>query len=416
MTGSLRNVSRVSFTLLAMAFVCACGDDSDAGGLLASAATRTATPAATPTPEPLTSAQVAQAGAYAVGVTTITFVDTSRPTMPNRTFPGAPSRTLVTEIWYPTAPQPGTTAPQTRDAPLARGGAPYPLVIYSHGFMSTRTGGAFLARHLASHGYIVGAPDFPLSNSTAPGGPNFLDLGNQPGDIHFLIDQLLARSADTQDALAGSIDPARIGLTGLSMGGSTTFLATFHPTLRDPRVRAAAPMAGGACFLGPDFYGHTSVPLLILHGDIDAIVPYQANAVFAFGEANPPKYLVTIVAGSHTGFTDGIEAIAETANNPDDLGCRALGAPSDDDAGGTFIDLLGGPAAGIIMGDCPPGCTSQRQPRSIRPSRQHQLTILSILPFFEAYLRGEARARHFLEETLAAENPDVSTQSQLAGN
>ena len=416
MSHLLKRSALMALLLVSVGFACGCGDDSDPAPVPTTTPTRTVTPTATPTLQPLTSAQVLQPGPFAVGSTTMTFVDTSRPTMPNRTYPGAPSRTLVTEIWYPTDVQATAPAVETRDAPLAHSGAPYPLVIYSHGFTSTRTGGTFLARHLASYGYVVGAPDFPLSNSTAPGGPNFLDLGNQPGDVHFLIDQLLALSADTTGAFAGSIDAARIGLTGLSMGGSTTFLATFHPTLRDPRVRAAAPMAGVTCFLGPDFYAQTSVPLLIVHGDIDAIVPYQANAVFAFGEAHPPKYLVTIAAGSHTGFTDGIEVVAEGANNPDDLGCRALGGPTGNVGNSVLVDSLGGPADGIVDGVCPAGCTLARQPRSIRPSRQHQLTILSIFPFFEAYLRGDAHALQFLNTTLAAENPDVTTQEQLAGN
>jgi predicted dienelactone hydrolase len=411
----LRN-GLIALSVLVAAFACGCGDDSSTGPAPTSTPTRTVTPTATPTSAPLTSAQVLQRGRFAVGSTTMTLVDTSRGTMPNRTYPGAPSRTLVTEIWYPTDPQPTATLPETRNAPLAHSAAPYPLVIYSHGFMSSRLGGTYLARHLASYGYVVGAADFPLSNTGAPGGPNYLDLPNQPGDVRFVIDRLLALSADAGSTLAGGIDAERIGLTGLSMGGSTTLLTAFHPTLRDPRVRAAAPMAGPACFLGAEFYGTTSVPLLILHGDIDAIVPYQANAVFAFGEANPPKYLVTIAAGSHTGFTDGAEVIFEGSNNPDDLGCRALGGPTNNDAGGSFIDLLGGPAAGIIAGDCPQSCTLSRQPRSIRPSRQHKLTILSIFPFFEAYLRGDARAQQFLDTTLAAENPDVTTQLQLPGN
>jgi predicted dienelactone hydrolase len=409
-TRSLNKTALVAIWLVAAVFVSGCGDDSDNRP-----ATPAAMPTATPTPVPLTSADVLQPGPYGVGVTTMTFVDTSRPTMPNGTYPGAPSRTLVTEIWYPTDAQPDASASQTRDAALARSGQPYPLVIYSHGFISNRSGGAYLAQHLVSYGYVVASPDFPLTYNGAPGGANSLDLANQPGDVHFLIDQLLALSTAGQGGFAGSIDPQRIGLTGLSLGGSTTFLAAFHPTLRDPRVRAAAPMAGGSCFFGPDFYTHTSVPLLIVHGDIDAIVPYEANAVFAFTEAQPPKYLVTIAGGSHTAFTDGA-AIFESANNPDDVGCSALSSSGTDDSHTSLIDLLGGPAAGIINGVCPPGCTSKRQPRSIRPSRQHQLTLLSIFPFFEAYLRGDARAREFLDVTLAVENPDLTTQLQSAGN
>lgn len=363
-----------------------------------------------PPVQPLTSAAVLQPGPAGVGVTTMVFEDTSRPTMANGSFPGAPTRTLVTEIWYPTAASNNAPATVIRDAPLARAARPYPLVIYSHGFMSTRTGGAYLARHLASYGYVVAAPDFPLTNGSAPGGPNIFDLANQPGDVSFLIDQLLALSAVPDGLLAGAIDRERIGLTGLSLGGSTTFLAAFHPTLRDPRVRAAAPVAGVACFLGRDFYGSTKLPLLILHGEIDRIVAYQQNAVFAFQQANAPKYLVTILGGSHTGFTNG--DLFENLNNPDDLGCVALrGSIPTDESDGSFAEALGGSAAGIIMGNCPMACVGPRLgPRSIRPSRQHALTILSVFPFFEATLRGNSSARQFLERTLGAENADVTTQ------
>ena len=46
------------------------------------------------------------------------------------------------------------------------------------------------------------------------------------------------------------------------------------------------------------------------------------------------------------------------------------------------------------------------------PSRQHALTILSIFPFFEATLRGDSSARHFLETTLVAENPELRIDSK----
>ena len=362
----------------------------------------------TAAPPPLTSTEVLQRGADGVGVTTMTFVDTSRATMPNGNFPGAPSRTLVTEIWYPTAAN--ATGAEVRDAPLADGGRPFPLIIYSHGFISMRTGGAYLAQQLASDGYIVAAPDFPLTNTHAPGGPNVLDVVQQPGDVHFLIGQLLGLSAEPGGRFSGGIDSRRIGLTGLSLGGTTTFLSAFHPTLRDTRVRAAAPMAGDTCFLGPGFYDGRSLPLLILHGDLDAIVPYQQNAVFAFGEANPPKYLATITGGSHTGFADGTQ-VFDAQNNVDDIGCFALRGTLSEGGDQSLLDELGGAGAGIIAGDCPAPCSgSGPLPRAIRPSRQQQLTILTIVPFFEATFRGDQRARHFLEQTVAAENPELKIQ------
>jgi hypothetical protein len=59
-----------------------------------------------------------------VGVTTRTWTDATRPTPQNGSQPTQPSRTLVTEIWYPTSAT-SLTPPTIRDAPLAPGG-PYP--------------------------------------------------------------------------------------------------------------------------------------------------------------------------------------------------------------------------------------------------------------------------------------------------
>jgi len=355
---------------------------------------------------PLSSAGVLQRGPSNVGVTTIVFIDTSRPTMPNGSYPGSATRRLATEIWYPTEATPSKPGQDARDAPVGSGR--HPLIVYSHGFMDQRTGGTYLAEHLASYGYVVAAPDFPLTRNGAPGGANALDLVNQPGDVTYLIDQFFAMDADPTSPFADAIDHDRVGLSGLSLGGSTTFLATFHPTLRDPRVRAAAPIAGVACLFGPKFYADRHTPLLIVHGTIDAIVAYQQNAVFAFGETNPPKYLVTIAGGSHTGFSNAA-LLFQGVNNPDDIGCGALGGGADD-SGDSLVDRLGGADAGIIMGDCPPGCADPNLPHAIDAKRQHDLTIASIFPFFEAYLRDDNRARAFLEQTVARENSELTVR------
>jgi hypothetical protein len=47
----------------------------------------------------------------------------------------------------------------------------------------------------------------------------------------------------------------------------------------------------------------------------------------------------------------------------------------------------------------------------MRPTRQHELTILSVFPFFEAELRGNTAARAYIEEVLGVEHPDVVVQA-----
>lgn len=358
-------------------------------------------------PPPLTTAEILAPGPLPVGVATIAFTDGSRPTMSNGTFPGAATRSLVTEVWYPAEGGAADAEPETRDAALAAADGPYPLIVYSHGFMSTRFGGAYLARRLASRGYVVAAPDFPLTNISAPGGPNLADVVEQPRDVRFLIDQLLALNGAQGSLLSGGIDADRIGLAGLSLGAMTTMLASYHATLRDPRVQAAAVLAGPGCIFTPAFFGNRRVPLLLVHGDIDAIVPYAENAVLAYQDARPPKYLLTLVGGSHTGFADGSQFL-DSATNLDDIGCAALAAGTGNESGwpSDFLDHLGGAAAGVVAGNCPYGCAGPLPP-SIRGARQQELTTLGVVPFIEATFRNDRRARQFLEQRLTAENPEA---------
>ena len=106
-----RTLCRLSFVVLLnlSLLLGGCGDDDNLTSVPGAATpTRTPTPSvtatSTPTQPPLTSAAVLQAGPLGVGVTTMLFEDTSRPTMANGTFPGSPTRKLV-QI----APRAGTT-------------------------------------------------------------------------------------------------------------------------------------------------------------------------------------------------------------------------------------------------------------------------------------------------------------------
>ena len=82
-----------------------------------------------------------------------------------------------------------------------------------------------MAEAMASHGYIVAAADYPLTSGSTPGGANGDDVVNQPADVSFLIDSVLNLSAD-EKPFAGEVDGSRIGLSGYSLGGLTTYLTT----------------------------------------------------------------------------------------------------------------------------------------------------------------------------------------------
>ncbi|MEH6586497.1 MAG: hypothetical protein V7720_08055 [Halioglobus sp.] len=322
------------------------------------------------------------------------FVDSSRPTNPNGEYAGAAERRLDGIVWYP--------------ATTAQG--PYPLIVYSHGFSSTRDGGAYLAEQLASQGYVVVAVNYPLTYFEAPGGPNPRDVVNQPADISFIIDSLLASNSTAGDVLEGMIDEARIGATGISLGGMTTALVSFHPQMRDPRIGAALSIAGPTAIFKKSFFDHADLPFLMLAGDSDALVPYSSNAAPVINKVRGAE-LVTLASGSHTGFA-GPAAILRWINNPDALGCYMVKRNIDQSMEEPWYELIGSEEQGIDHGARNELCLLQPLPKAMNVLRQHMITLVVVSSFFESHFaeRSETResAQAFLSKTLATELSDVS--------
>lgn len=332
-------------------------------------------------------------GPHAVGERDFAFVDNSRPTKPNNEYPGASSRTLNTTIWFPEGVA-----------------GDHPLIIYSHGFMSTRTGGKYLARGLASHGYVVASADYPLTNFAAPGGPDVSDVDQQPGDVTFLISSILA--LNDEKPFAGQIDPQRIGAMGLSLGGLTTTLATFHPRMRDPRIGAAVSIAGPASMFTTRFFDTTATPLLMIAGTADAIVDYAANAAIIPDRAAHAA-LLSIEGGSHTAFASLAEPWMRLFDNPDSLGCYALTENLGQASGENPFAGLGGADEGVVFdGDAPPPCSVLPLSESIHPGRQHMMTLVAVRSFFESVFAEGAEdrdvARTQLTQHISADFPEAS--------
>ena len=335
-------------------------------------------------------------GPYGVGETSLALIDTSRPTMPNGTFPGAPDRSLPTAVWYPTAPDAGGP-----DAALASDGRPFPLIVFGHALGSYDSQSTFLTTHLATHGYIVAAPTFPLSSLGAPGGATVADVPAQAGDVSFVLDTFFGFAGDVSNRFAGGVDAQRIGLTGHSGGALTTLVTTYDARLREPRIKAAVPFAPPACFFQPGYFGAAPVPLLILQGDHDLLVHGAIDAEDVFARANPPKTLLLIHGGNHAGFADvgaGVDdaAICALFPDPTDLATQIA----------QLLGALGGAADHVAADGCPSTyCTGDLT--HIDGRRQQQIGKEAALAFFEDVLRGDASAHRYLG-SLAARNPDLT--------
>jgi predicted dienelactone hydrolase len=344
-------------------------------------------------PEGSESAARIAPGPHPVGIVELEWVDVSRPTAANGDYPGSPERSFQVALWYPE----GATGE-------------HPLAVYSHGFVSSRHGGAYLAEHMASHGYVVVSADYPLTHIQAPGGPNARDVVHQPADVSFLIDRVMALEG-AERPFEGEIDTERIGVFGLSLGGATTTLVAFHPEWRDPRVAAAISIAGPGDVFGPRFFDHAAVPFLMIAGTADAIVDYELNAL-PIPDRTTDGGLVSIAGGTHVGFDQVAAGVMRLLGNPDTVACRLGDADPHASPENPFSGLFGTSEQGLLeVEEYPPPCVKTFE-RTLSAGRQQMLTTLVIRAFFESHFASEpgVRADHekFLVRILPAELPEVT--------
>jgi predicted dienelactone hydrolase len=315
-------------------------------------------------------APVAQANepAFGIGATETSYVDASRKIKASSGFPGAAERRLDVMIWYPS-----TLARNGSGRPALAPGGPWPLVIYSHGTFSKPDSAMHLVSELVRRGYVVAAPNYPLTSSTSftkVTRADITDVIEQTRDIRFIIDKLLA-----DPFLKPAIDPARIGTTGISLGAVTSYFASFGVQTRDPRIKATAPIAAAdpvqsalQSSVGVEGTMHApiSVPTLFVSGEHDMFAATTGRPYAAFSRIEPPKYEVMIKGGAHLWFGDGVEIPTDGANPDCQFFARA--APERQ----------------------PPGCRVKTP--MITPEREKIITRTAVADFFDAYLKKDAAA------------------------
>jgi len=163
-------------------------------------------------------------------------------------------------------------------------GQSYPLVLFFHGAGE---------RGKDNQGQLKYFPSWMAEKELREKYPCFIiapqcRTSHQWSSIEMTLDMQAAITA-LDDVIAGEpVDPDRIFVTGLSMGGA----ATWEVAMRLPeRIAAAVPVCGRS----ETQYAHLArdVPLWVFHGDADTVIPVECSQkmVAAVREAGGnPKY------------------------------------------------------------------------------------------------------------------------------
>jgi predicted dienelactone hydrolase len=320
-------------------------------------------------------------GPSAVGLSTVRMVDPARA-----------DRTLTVDIWYPAdgrseAPTASIDLVFTRPAlpgvlagPEAARGS-FPLVVFSHGNGGVRFQSWFLMQALASHGFVVAAPDHAgntaLDAIAGTSDPIGVAAANRPRDVSLVIDQMLARDGDPADPLHGRIDERDIAVAGHSFGGFTALASAggFVDYRPDPRVDAIVPIAPATFGFSDEQLASIDLPMLLMGGTSDTVVPIEPGIVRAWDlVSGRPEYRVDLEAAGHNSFT-----------NVCDIRDAYVAAG------------VGQPILGLVEEQAEDGCA----PELLPIDEAQRVTTLYVVSFLTTELQGNSRYSRYLSPRYA---------------
>ncbi len=266
-------------------------------------------------------------------------------------------RYLPLEVWYP-VDAPDAYGPFTgyslqnivtlpselahENAAVSAGGA-RPLIVFSHGSGGIAIQSLRLMERLASHGFVVVAPNH-TGNTTSDGtavppttvSPAQALLDRVP-DVTFVITHMESLATTPADPFFGRIDTTNVGVTGHSLGGFTALAVKsgYSGNLPDARVKAIMPVAPSASALTDPELASITVPTLFMTGTLD---PLLADEVRAAGliQSSPFNYRADVIGAIHTHFAnicDIAAALIAAGFQPGQwasIGAGALVAPYND--------------------------------------------------------------------------------------
>ena len=374
-----RLVPTVVALLAPALLVAACGGSDGSGGDQGATGETTTT---APSPAQL-AAELEGRGPYAVGVRTLEVI-------------GARDRLLPVEAWYPVDPAaaegatpatysfPGLEVP-TIDAVVGAPPAPgpFPLVVYSHGSGGLRYVSGFLTEHLASHGFVVVAPDHvgntAIDEFTGTDESQTQVAQDRPADVAAVVEAATSGAVGFED-LTPTIDAEHVAVTGHSFGGFTALAAgsAAGPGEAFEGLDAIVALAPYSETLPDDLLRSVDTPTLLVSGTADVTTPVQPNTERPWAlVAARPLVRADLRDAGHQSFTD-VCAYQELARTRTDV------SPAIAEAIDTYAEQ---------------GCAPGLQPID----EAHRLTRRLVTGFLASRLRGDARYDQLLDPAAGAD-------------
>lgn len=208
---------------------------------------------------------------YAIGKTTITFTDGSRPNNP-----------IETDIYYP-ASQAGTNNPVAGGLNIR-----FPLISFGHGFVMTVDAYANIVNMLVPEGYIVALPKTEGDFS-----PSHADFGK---DLAFVIESMNQQNTLNSSLFFNKVDVMNC-VMGHSMGGGAAHLAASgNPLIKSIATLAAAETNPSAITAASNI----SIPSLVIAASNDCVTRPASNQLPMYTATKSDcKTYISITGGSH---------------------------------------------------------------------------------------------------------------------
>ena len=256
---------------------------------------------------------------------------------------------LTVQVWYPTQTSEDALADYddlfidtALESPTPDCAAPRPVMMVSHGSGGLRYQSTYWTEFLATHGWVVVAPDHPYSTFFDEDDSKLIEIAmRRPIDIRDSYDWLLDTAADGR--LQGCLDPdAGYAMSGHSFGAYTTLAVTGtvldlaasvthcettpdwlcddlvawlaeHPDVTevdgtDPRATSGIPMAPAGYELLVGGLPENTSPMLVWGGTRDTLTPINTQVRPIYEDlGGQPANLALLTDAGHYNFSNACE-------------------------------------------------------------------------------------------------------------